>query len=145
MDYDEMYNFSFRIESIGVKKIGDVENVVYEFRAYLTGTEKQIEPYNPNLKPNQIAKNKKFNNSIITKKNLKDPEIKERFFVSTIKVDELNVESLIPLEEVTQELIYEWLEKSFHSDNLLNLKKAIHEAFNPEIKYYNMDYFKVNP
>ena len=78
-------------------------------------------------------------------KNLEIAEPKEKFFVSSINVNELNVEELIPLEEVTQELIYQWLEKSIHPDNLLNFKKASHEAFNPEIKYYNMDYFKVNP
>ena len=144
MDYDEIYNFSFRIDSIGVKKVGDIEGVVSEFRAYLTGTVKQIEPYNPNLKPNQIAKNKNLNNSIITKK-IESFEPKEKFFVSSIDVSQLNVDGLIPFEEITQELIYEWLEKSIHPDNFLNLKKTIHEAFNPEIKYYKIEDFKVNP
>ena len=41
MNYDDLYNFSFRIETVGVKDIGDLKGVISEVRYYLTGVEKE--------------------------------------------------------------------------------------------------------
>jgi hypothetical protein len=40
MNYDDLYNFSFRIERVGVKDIGDFKGVISELRYYFTGVDK---------------------------------------------------------------------------------------------------------
>ena len=111
MNYDDLYDFSFRIETIGVKDVGDFKGVISELRYYFTGT------YKENL------------------------NVKQRFAVYSFNVENLVEEQFIPFEKVDSDMLHDWLKLSVHEDNLASMKKDIHLLFNPPITYYNLSHF----
>jgi hypothetical protein len=115
MNYDDLYDFSFRIETVGVKDIGDFKGVISEVRYYFLGVEKE------------------------------NHDVKERFAVQSFDVENLIEEQFIPFEDVHSDLLHDWLKLSIQEDNLESMKKDIHLLFNPPIKYYNLSIFLPKP
>ena len=111
MNYEDLYSFSFRIENVGVKDVGDFKDVVSELRYYFVGTNK--------------------NNN----------DVKERFAVHSFDVDHLDKEQFIPFDQVSPDMIHDWLSLAIRSENLDDMKKDIHLMFNPPIRFYNLSHF----
>jgi hypothetical protein len=63
----------------------------------------------------------------------------QKFYVMSFDLSKLDVETFIPMEQVTPDIIYNWLESSIHPDNLIAMKNSIDEIFNPPIKYFSLD------
>ena len=66
---------------------------------------------------------------------------KKRFYVLPLDVSGLNKESFIPLNKLDDTTLYSWLESSISEENLKGMKEAIHELFNPPIKFYDLSFF----
>ena len=111
MNYDDLYDFSFRIETVGVKDIGNLKGVISELRYYFTGTHKET-----------------FN-------------VKERFTVYSFNVENLVEDQFIPFEDVDSDMLHDWLKLYVQKDNLAIMKRDIHLLFNPPIKYYSLSEF----
>ena len=63
----------------------------------------------------------------------------QRFYVMSFDPSKLDVETFIPIEQVTHGMVYNWLISSIHPDNLNAMKNSIDETFNPPIKYFTLD------
>jgi hypothetical protein len=135
MNYDDFYEFSFRIETVGVKDVGDFKGVISELKYYFVGWEKQYETSIDVLSGKEIQK--KISNKPFT--------IHQRFAVHSLNVNELNDEQFIPFERVGSDTLHDWLKLSIHPDNLEGMKKDIHLLFNPPIVYYNLSHFNTKP
>lgn len=58
----------------------------------------------------------------------------ERYYVQNLDFSNLSIESFIRIEDVTQEQLQRWLEESIDPENLVHMKKAMHEQFYPPIR-----------
>lgn len=109
----EDIDFSYKIESIGLKNIGEFKDVVSEFRYYFVGSDKN-------------------NNS------------QKRFYVLQANTSNLNVDTFIPVDKITLDILYDWIDKGINPANKFAMKKAIYELLYPEIKYVDQQFFAKN-
>ena len=114
MNYDHLYQFSFKIQTVGVKDVGDFKGVISELRYYFVGLEKQYE----------ITKNEVTGKEKETRLFNKPLNIRERFAVYSFNVDNLTEELFIPFNQVGSDMLHDWLEASIHPDNLEGMKKT---------------------
>ena len=141
MNYDDLYDYEFRIESVGVMDVGDLKNVVSEFRYYYTASEKELTHLSLIKEIMKKTQDDPIDASLVIKKSAA-LQSKERFFVLHLNTNEIDTEKFIPFEEVTQDNLFEWLSGSIHPENLQRMKHSLHELFNPPIKYYTIGDFK---
>ena len=111
----EKVTFDYKIDTVGLKTVGELDRVVAEIRYYFVGTIGDIS---------------------------RDGTYHQRLFIQSLDISKINKDNFIPAEELTLAQIKKWLEESINPDNLVGMKKLIYEMFIPPITFVGVNFFR---